>query len=328
MSDAPASRSRPFGRPLPSVDRPVIIAFACLVLLMGLGSLYSKAFLSADFLGQEVQRASYVGVVALGQMTVILLGRIDLSVPWTLTTAAMMATAVGGTAAGAPFAVPAGLAAGLAVGLVNGLGIALLRVPSMIFTLGINSVLFGLMTIYTGGGFAPSDNATPLMSWLGVGRGPLGVPIPVIVWAILAVAVSFLLRRTVFGRAVYGIGNSEAAAYLSGIDTRLVIIGAFVLSGLCAGLAGVLLAGYAGKAAQAMGDEFLLPSIAAVVLGGTNVLGGRGTTLGTVAGALLITFLVGMLTVAQMPEGGRLIIYCFVILGMLLIYGRGKRHRA
>ena len=231
MSDAPAARPRLFARSLPSVDRPVVIAFACLVLLMGLGSLYSKAFLSADFLGQEVQRASYVGVVALGQMTVILLGRIDLSVPWTLTTAAMMATAVGGTAAGAPFAVPAGLAAGLAVGLVNGLGIALLRVPSMIFTLGINSVLFGLMTIYTGGGFAPSDNATPLMSWLGVGRGPLGVPIPVVIWAILAIALSFLLRRTVFGRAVYGIGNSEAAAYLSGIDTRLVVIGAFMLSG-------------------------------------------------------------------------------------------------
>ena len=136
-----------------------------------------------------------------------------------------------------------------------------------------------------------------------------------------------MLRRTIFGRAVYALGNAEAAAYLSGIDTRKMVLGAFLISGACAGLGGFLLAGYAGKAAQAMGDEFLLPSIAAVVLGGTSVLGGRGTVLGTIAGVLLITLLGGMLTVTQLPEGGRLIIYSIAIIGMLLIYGRDRQRR-
>jgi len=143
----------------------------------------------------------------------------------------------------------------------------------------------------------------------------------------VAAIFSFVLRRTVLGRSVYALGNAESAAYLSGINTRKVVLGTFLISGLCAGLAGILLAGYAGKAAQAMGDEFLLPSIAAVVLGGTNVLGGRGTVLGTVAGVLLVTLLGGMLTVTQLPEAGRLIIYSVAIVGMLLIYGRDKQRR-
>ena len=114
----------------------------------------------------------------------------------------------------------------------------------------------------------------------------------------------FLLTRTTFGRAVYGIGNRERAAYLSGVNTRRVVMIAFAISGGLAAFGGVLLAGYASKAAQSMGDAYLLPSIAAVVLGGTNILGGRGTYLGTVAGVILITLLQSILSVMQMPEAG------------------------
>ena len=316
------SRARAFRLP----DRAVLVAFGCILLLLAIGGLTTRSFLTPAFLGQQLQRAAYLGVIALGQFCVILVGRIDLSMPWTLTTAAILATAFA-SMGGAPWlALPVALLVGLAIGVVNGFGIAYLRVPSMIFTLGVNSVLLGLMTLFTGGGFAPGDNATGFMSWLGVGR-TLGVPNPVLVWLAVAIALSFALRRTIFGRAVYALGNAEAAAYLSGIDTRKVVLGTFMVSGLCAGLGGILLAGYAGKAAQAMGDEFLLPSIAAVVLGGTNVLGGRGTVLGTVAGVLLVTLLGGMLTVTQLPEGGRLIIYSIAIIGMLLLYGRDRQRR-
>jgi len=321
-----AAPQRPRRRLLQIPDRAVLVAFGCILLLLAIGGLTSRSFLTPVFLSQQLQRAAYLGVIALGQFTVILVGRIDLSMPWTLTTAAILATAAA-SGGGAPWlALPVGLLVGLAIGLVNGLGIGYLRVPSMIFTLGINSVLLGLMTLFTGGGFAPGDNATGFMSWLGVGR-TLGVPNPILVWAVVAAIFSFVLRRTVLGRSVYALGNAESAAYLSGINTRKVVLGTFLISGLCAGLAGILLAGYAGKAAQAMGDEFLLPSIAAVVLGGTNVLGGRGTVLGTVAGVLLVTLLGGMLTVTQLPEAGRLIIYSVAIVGMLLIYGRDKQRR-
>ena len=149
----------------------------------------------------------------------------------------------------------------------------------------------------------------------------------VIAWALIGFATVFVLTRTGFGRAVYGIGNRERAAYLSGIDTRRVVLAAFAISGGLAAFGGVLLAGYASKAAQSMGDAYLLPSIAAVVLGGTSILGGRGSYLGTVAGVILITLLQSILSVMQMPEAGRQIIYGVVIVAMLLLYGRSPASR-
>ena len=303
--------------------RPIVIASLFVLVILVLGSGYtlstqgSLAFLSPVYLLQQLQVGAFLGIVAAGMMLVILLGHIDLSVPWTLAAAAMMATAVGG-----PLAIPVGLGIGLAVGIVNGIGVAYLRVPSMIFTLGINALLRGLMVVHTGG-FAPQTHATDLMTFMATGH-LLGLPMALLVWAVLSIAMVFLLRRTVFGRYVYAIGNREAAAYLSGVPTRAVLVAAFGLCGMCAGLAGVLLAGYSTKAYQGMGDAYLLPSIAAVVIGGTHILGGRGRYAGTVVGTILITLLSSVLSVMQMPEAGRQIIYGLVIITMLLAYGRSR----
>ena len=138
------------------------------------------------------------------------------------------------------------------------------------------------------------------------------------------IATVSLLTRTTFGRSLYAIGNRERAAYLSGIDTRRITLLAFVMSGGLSALGGVLLAGYASKASQSMGDAYLLPSIAAVVLGGTHVLGGKGSYLGTVAGVILITLLQSILSVMQIEEAGRQLIYGAVIISMLLLYGRQR----
>jgi ribose transport system permease protein len=162
------------------------------------------------------------------------------------------------------------------------------------------------------------------MRWLAAGWLVPGVPNAVALWVVIGGATMFLLSRTTFGRTLYAIGNTERAAYLSGIDTRLVTVAAFAVCSAFAAFGGVLLAGYASKAAQSMGDAYLLPAIAAVVLGGTSILGGRGSYLGTVAGAILITLLQSILSVAQMPEAGRQIIYGVVIAAMLLLYGRSK----
>src|SRR5204862_12837 len=143
----------------------------------------------------------------------------------------------------------------------------------------------------------------------------------------LGAAAVFLLNRTTFGRAVYAIGNRERAAYLSGVATQRVVLTAFAISGGLSAFGGVLLAGYASRASQAMGDPYLLPSIAAVVLGGTSILGGRGTYLGTVAGVILITLLQSILSVMQMEESGRQVIYGVVIIAMLLLYGRERLYR-
>jgi ribose transport system permease protein len=259
-------------------------------------------------------------------MLVILLGQIDLSVPWTVTVGAMMASAATAYGVfGEVLAIPFGVLCGVAIGLVNGVGVAYLRIPSMIVTLAVNAVAQGLMVAYTGG-FAPVDSASPAMRVLAAGS-IAGVPNAVIVWAITGAFAVFLLGRTTFGRAVYGIGNREAAAYLSGVATQRVVMIAFAASGGLAAFGGVLLAGYAGKAAQSMGDAYLLPAIAAVVLGGTSILGGRGSYLGTVAGVILITLLQSILSVMQIAEFGRQIIYGVVIIAMLLLYGREKASR-
>ena len=307
-------------------NRPILVTASFIVLILAIGTAYTlttqgrASFISANYLLQQLQVASFLGIVAAGMMLVILLGHIDLSVPWTIAAAAMMATAVGGS-----WALPVGLGVGLAVGLFNGFGVAYLRVPSMIFTLGVNAVLRGLMILHTGG-FAPQTQSTGLMEFLAVGR-VFGVPMALVVWAALSIAVVIMLSRTTLGRYIYAVGNREAAAYLSGIDTRLVLVAAFVLCGLCAGLSGVLLAGYSTKAYQGMGDAYLLPAIAAVVIGGTNILGGQGRYAGTVMGAILITLLTSVLSVMQIEESGRQVIYGLVIIVMLLLYGRSSTNR-
>ena len=138
----------------------------------------------------------------------------------------------------------------------------------------------------------------------------------------MSLAFVFLLRRTPFGRDIFAVGNREIATYLSGIRTGRVIVTAFVFSGFSSALGGILLAGRLDQSYQGMGNDYLLPAIAAVVIGGTHILGGRGTYLGTVAGVLVLTLLSSVLAVMQMPEASRQIIYGVVIIAMLLVNSR------
>jgi len=308
-------------------DPAVATAFGCIILLLLVGSLYSSNFLSPEYLLQQLKVASFLGVIATGMMVVILLGQIDLSVPWLVTVGAMMACAAASWGpVGEALAIPFGILCGVALGLVNGIGVAYLRIPSMIVTLAVNAVAQGLMVVYTGG-FSPQDSASPAMRFIATGTTIASIPNALIVWAVVGALVIFLLGRTIFGRAVYAIGNRERAAYLSGAATQRVVLLAFALSGGLSAFGGELLAGYASKAAQSMGDAYLLPSIAAVVLGGTSILGGRGKYIGTIAGVILITLLQSILSVMQIAEFGKQIIYGIVIIAMLLLYGRERLSR-
>ncbi|RVC72042.1 ABC transporter permease, partial [Mesorhizobium sp. M4A.F.Ca.ET.022.05.2.1] len=201
-------------------DPAVITAFACIALLLFLGSLYSRSFLSPEYLLQQLKVASFLGVIATGMMLVILLGQIDLSVPWSVAVGAMMAAAAAAYGpVGVALAIPFGIVCGIAIGVVNGIGVAYLRIPSMIVTLATNAVAQGLMVVYTGG-FSPQDSATPAMRYLATGFAIPAVPNAVIIWALIGAAEAGTGQHEDHGRAVYGIGNRERAAYLSGIDTR------------------------------------------------------------------------------------------------------------
>jgi ribose transport system permease protein len=306
-------------------EKSTLYTLGSIALILVVGSMFTLvtqgtlSFLNPFYILQQMQIASFLGTVATGMMIVILLGHIDLSVPWIISTSAMLATAVGGFAA-----LPCGLLVGAVAGLINGLGVAFLRVPSMIFTLGMNTVLQGLMVVFTGG-FAPRSEAPHWMEVLAVGK-TLAIPNSLFVWIAVGALALFLLTRTAMGRYIYAVGNQEQAVYLSGIRTQWVLVGGFVASGICAAVTGMLLAGFSHKAYQAMGDGYLMSAVAAVVIGGTNIMGGRGTYLGTVLGTILIVLLQSVLSVMQMPDAGRQIIYGGVIIAMLLVYGRQQQH--
>jgi ribose transport system permease protein len=176
------------------------------------------------------------------------------------------------------------------------------------------------------GGFAPKGEATVLMRTLAVGH-TLGIPNATLIWLAVAAFTAFLLTRSGFGRAVYAIGNGERATYLAGIRTTGVIFSTFMFAGLCSALSGLLLAGYANQAYQAMGDPYLLPAIATVVVGGASIQGGRGFTLNVMLAVAFVTLLTSLLSVLQMSEAQRQVVYGSVILATLLVYGRIRREQ-
>ena len=167
------------------IDPAVATAFACIVALLFVGSLYSRNFLSPEYLLQQFKVASFLGVIASGMMLAILIGQIDLSLPWVVTVGAMMSCAMGHGPWGSVAAVPVGILCGVAIGCVNGFGVAYLRIPSMIITLATNAVAQGLMVVYTGG-FSPRDSASPVMRYLATGFTISGLPNAVLCWAAVA----------------------------------------------------------------------------------------------------------------------------------------------
>ena len=292
--------------------------FIGVIVLIVAGSFFFPQILSAEYLTQQLQIAAFLGLLATGATIVILLGHIDLSVPWVLTGAAILSTALVGS--GNPIlsvlAVPAALLFGALIGVVNGIGVAILRIPSMVWTLAVNSMLLGVAVLNTGG-FNPKGESSQLMVTMASGD-LLGLPVSFLIWVTISLALTYFLIRTPFGRYLRSIGFNEKATFLSGVSTPSVVFAAFGIAGMCSALGGVMLAGYANQAYQSMGDPFLLPTIAAVVIGGTSILGGRGGLFGTIGGALFITLLTSILSVMQIGDAWRNIIFGVIILVMLL----------
>jgi ribose transport system permease protein len=272
--------------------------------------------------------ASFVGFVAAGQTFVILVGGIDLSVPWVLNGAAiLLVTSSLGRDGRAVQAVLLTLALGLGTGLVNGIGISYLAVPAVVMTLGMNGIMEGLTLGLSKGLTCESCASYAPKAVQDVVRGDvLGVPADLFLWLGVAILISFLLSATSFGRRIYAIGNNDTAAFLAGINVRVVTVALYMLSGLFAALGGIVLVAYGGQATLGMGDPYLFQSIAAAVIGGVSILGGRGHYLGTIAGSITLVALVNVLLAENMPDWGRNVVYGVAILVILLLYGRERRH--
>lgn len=308
---------------------PLTLAIVAIVALLGAGEWLSPGFAQGDQIVRLLIVAAILGIVAAGQNLVILGGRegIDLSVGPMISLGAVLAGNVMSGADG--MIVPALLAACLAtfvVGILNGLGVTLLRIPPLVMTLGMAAVLKGALVVVSQG--IPSGNAAPMLIAF-VSRPLLfGIPGILFVWALIAVAMWFLLRRTAFGYAVYATGANERAATLVGIPVNRTRILLYGLSGFFAGLTGFLVLGYTGNSFISVGDQYVLPSIIAVVIGGTSLAGGAGGYAGTIAGAIALTILTSVLTTLSIEQWGRQVIFGVTLLLLMLAYGRQRRLRA
>jgi len=293
---------------------PILLAYLGALLIFVAVSLYSPGFAHPAHVSTLIVITAFTGIVAIGQTMVIVGGGIDLSVPWLLNSAAVATTALTRSSdAALIWVVPMILVSSAGVGAINGLAIALLRVPPIVMTLSMNVMLMGLLFIITRG-FPPPP--TPLaLQWIANGRiAAIGLPVMLFVWLALAAMTLIVERRTAFGRYLYAIGSNRTVAMLSGVPVAATTVAAYAISGFTAGLAGVLLTGYAKQSYLGMGDPYLFTSIAAVAIGGASILGGSGSYLGTVAGALILTLLTGLLPIFRLDAGALKVIYGAVIL--------------
>ncbi|WP_183191206.1 ABC transporter permease [Angulomicrobium tetraedrale] len=307
-----ASLLQRLGRSRPAIllALPAFISFA--VVLLATEFMLGNTLLNGNYYNTLLVLSCFLAILALGQGAVILTGGLDLSLPWTIALAGIL---VSGMAAGSNaeliYAVPFVLLVGALIGLINGTGIVLLGLSPIVMTLATNGFLQGTALIYSGG--TPDGFAAPLLRSFMTQR-VFGVTPVVIFLGLFVLAAVVLMGRTAFGRRVYAIGNSARAAALSGVPVKRTVVMVYMLSGLCAALVGILLSGLSGQASLGMGDEYLLPSIAAVVVGGTLITGGRGNYAGMLGGVLLLTALQTLLAGTTFPTSVRSIVYGVVIL--------------
>ncbi|HET6621831.1 MAG TPA: ABC transporter permease [Dongiaceae bacterium] len=293
---------------------PAYICFLAVLVITELA--IGRALLNGGYYNSVLVLSSFLLILALGQGTVILTGGLDLSVPWTIALCGiLLAGTVNGHDGPLLYALPMVLAVGCAVGLVNGFGIAMLGISPIVMTLAMNGILQGVALLYSQG--TPAGFSAPLMRWFMTSKS--GWVTPVVVFIVLFVIAAVILhRRTAFGRRVYALGNGERVAALSGIAVNRTILLVYMLSGFCSALVGAMLTGFSGQASLGMGDEYLLPSIAVVVVGGTLITGGRGTYLGMVGGVLLLTALQTLLAGTTLPYATRVIIFGLVVLAAVV----------
>lgn len=309
---------------LPLLGRFGAVWIAVLGLFV-ISGLVSPAMFQVSQILNILQVAAFLGVLATGQTLAVLVGGIDLSQAGMVTLVNIVATSIMlGSDANTVAAVLVCLALAVAVGLISGVIIAVLKVTPLIATLAMNSILYGAALVYTGG--APHGEAAPGFEWIGAGN-VLGVPASMIVWLIIAIAIAWLVRKTVYGRWLYAVGANEAAARLMGVPVVAVIISAYVLSAVLAAIGGLLFTAYIGAPSLGIGNQFLLTSIAAVVVGGTLLTGGVGSVIATIGGTIFITELNSFTNIIRTTTGTQMVLQGTIIALSVLLYRWIARER-
>ncbi|MGX9347309.1 ABC transporter permease subunit [Microbacterium sp. KNMS] len=297
----------------------ILIVLVALIVLM---SVIAPNFASLDNLSNILRAISVNAILAAGMTFVIITAGIDLSVGSTVAVSGVVAVLAAAAGAPAPIAVVAGVLAGGLAGLVNGLLTAYMALAAFIVTLATMTFLRGFAYTMTGG----QPIVDNMLGFRDIGNGYVaGIPVPVVIMVVVYVVSWFVLERTRYGRHVYAVGGNPEAARLAGVKVKRVLTSVYVIAGLCAGLAGVIFAARVVSAQPTAGQGYELDAIAAVVLGGTSLMGGRGRIVGTLIGSVILGVLSTGLILMNVPFFTQLLIKGVVIILAVSIDGLKQR---
>jgi ribose transport system permease protein len=302
-------------------DRPLVPLLALLALLVVLTWVLKPEVVNPGWAGVIVRTAVPLALLAACQTLTFLTGGIDLSVGAVASMSGfVVATLVGPQ--GLPIAILVALVVAALAGILNGIGVGVFRVHPLIMTLGMSLVVLGLANVWqlvmvqTGSGVP-----APLRT-LGSGMQLTILPNSLVVFVPAAAVILLLLRRTGFGRLLYAIGDNPIASRLAGARSWQVLVVLYLLSAVIAAIAGLILSGATNTASVTLADTFVLPSVAAAVIGGTSILGGRGGYAGTIVGTLILTVLISLLSALGFPEAVRQVLFGSIIVVVAAAYTR------
>ncbi|EMK6939382.1 ribose ABC transporter permease [Vibrio cholerae] len=304
------------------IEQKSLIALLFLVVVV---SFLNPNFFTVDNLLNILRQTSVNAIIAVGMTLVILTAGIDLSVGSVLALCGAFAATLVAMEVPVLIAVPTALLAGAALGAISGIIIAKGKVQAFIATLVTMTLLRGVTMVYTDGrpistGFTDTADT---FAWFGTGYA-LGIPVPVWLMVVVFAGAWYLLNHTRFGRYVYAVGGNESATRLSGINVDRVKIGVYAICGLLASLAGIIVTSRLSSAQPTAGMGYELDAIAAVVLGGTSLMGGKGRIMGTLIGALIIGFLNNALNLLDVSSYYQMIAKAVVILLAVLVDNKNK----
>jgi ribose transport system permease protein len=306
---------------------PPLIALLLAIGLFFLGGVLRPGFVNTKQAVNILRLASLLGIVAAGQTLVVISGSegIDLSVGAVVTLGAIL-TFRFSNGQDELLMVGLGLAllAGALIGLINGLGILFLRIPPLIMTLGMAGVVQGTVLVVSKGGV--SGQTPPILANF-VSSQFFGLPGSFLLWVVLAFVLWVVLERSTYGKHLFAVGVNRTTARLSGVNVPLVVIITYTLSGLLSAFGGFILLGFTQRVFLSLGNPYLFPSIAAVVVGGTVLAGGKGSYWGTMAGALVLTLIDSLLRAMQIDEAYQLMVLGGLLVLLLSVYGRQRSLR-
>ena len=302
-------------------ESPVIPLLGLLALLVLANHIVRPGIVTADWIGVIIRATIPLAIIAGCQTLTMLTGGIDLSVGAVASMAGFVVASLV-VSHGLAFALAVAFIAAVLAGLLSGVGVGVFRVHPLIMTLGVSLVVLGLANAWQIVTVQSSTGVPVELRNLGSGRFVELLPYSIVVFIPLAALVLVGLRRSGFGRLLYAIGDNPIAARLSGARAWQVLVVLYVISAVFAAIAGLLLSGLTNVASVTLADSLVLPSVAAAVIGGTSIMGGRGGFAGTMVGALILSVTSALLTSLGYPEAVRQILFGAIIVVVAAAYSR------